>query len=222
MGRSEELGDFEHGLVIGFHISKKSIRDTATLLKLPKSTVGDVAVKWKCEGTTTTKPLLGRPHLMTERDRRVLKKVVRETRQTLSETINCEFRGATNCPASTLTVNQELREVGFHGPTTAHKPTILPVNVKCCLKRCKEWRHWTVDNWAVQWDGLDVANAWGTIPASMCSAKSELWRKWYYSVEVFLMEWIWPSLNTAQKSKHGMIQGNFDSLHTIYGRRLVQ
>jgi hypothetical protein len=43
-------------MVIGCHISKKSVRDIATLLKLPKSIVGDMNVKWKCEGTTTIKP----------------------------------------------------------------------------------------------------------------------------------------------------------------------
>jgi hypothetical protein len=56
MGRSGELSDFECGLVIGCHISKESVRDIATLLKFPKSVVGDVVVKWKYEGTPTTKP----------------------------------------------------------------------------------------------------------------------------------------------------------------------
>jgi hypothetical protein len=55
MGRSGELSDLEHGLDIGCHISKKFVRDTAALLKLPKSTAGDVIVKWKREGTTTVK-----------------------------------------------------------------------------------------------------------------------------------------------------------------------
>jgi hypothetical protein len=45
MGRSGELSDFERGIVIGCLISKKFIRDIATLLKLPKSIVGDVIVK---------------------------------------------------------------------------------------------------------------------------------------------------------------------------------
>jgi hypothetical protein len=54
MGGSGQLIDFERGLVIGCHISKKSIRDIATLFKLPKSVVGDVIVEWKHEGTTTT------------------------------------------------------------------------------------------------------------------------------------------------------------------------
>jgi hypothetical protein len=51
MGRSGELSDFKHGLVIGCHISKKSVRDIATLLRLPRLAVGDVLVKWKHEGT---------------------------------------------------------------------------------------------------------------------------------------------------------------------------
>jgi hypothetical protein len=55
MVSSGELSDFERELVIGCHISKKSVRDIATVLRLPKSMVGDVIVKWKCEGTTTTK-----------------------------------------------------------------------------------------------------------------------------------------------------------------------
>jgi hypothetical protein len=53
MGRSGELSGFE--LVIGCHIGKKSVKDIATLLKLPTLMVGDVIVKCKREGTTTTK-----------------------------------------------------------------------------------------------------------------------------------------------------------------------
>jgi hypothetical protein len=125
MGRSGELSDFERGLVICCHISKKSVRDIETLLKLPKSMVRDVTVKWKREGTTTTKPWLGRLHLMTDRNRQVLKKVVHKTCQTLSETITREFRSATNCPASTMIVCLELRGMGFHGWAAAHKKKIF-------------------------------------------------------------------------------------------------
>jgi hypothetical protein len=56
MGRSGKFSDFERGLVIGCHVSKKSVRDIVTLLKLPKSVIGYVIVKWKREGTITTKP----------------------------------------------------------------------------------------------------------------------------------------------------------------------
>jgi transposase len=115
MDRSGELSDFERGLVIGCHISKKSVRDIATVLKLPESTAGDVIVNWKCEGTTIMKLQLGRPCLMTDRDRQALKKVVHETCQILCETVTREFRSATNCPASTMTVHRKLRGMEFHG-----------------------------------------------------------------------------------------------------------
>jgi hypothetical protein len=84
---------------------------------------------------------------MIDRDRRVLKKLVAETRQTSSETITREFRRATNCPASTMTVRRELRGRRFHGRAAAHKLNISLVNAKHRLKFCKERRHWTVDEW---------------------------------------------------------------------------
>jgi hypothetical protein len=100
--------------------------------------VGDVIVRWKCEGTTTTKPQPGWPRLMTDRGHRALKKVVCETCQASSETITREFRSGMNCPASTITVHQELRGMGFHGRAAAHRPNIAPVSAKRCLKWCKE------------------------------------------------------------------------------------
>jgi transposase len=115
MDSSGELSEFERGLVIGCHISKKSVRYIATLLKLPKSSIGDVIVKWKREGATTTKPQPGQPRSMTDRDHQLLKKVVNETHQTSNETITCEFHSAMNCPASTMTVHREISGMGFHG-----------------------------------------------------------------------------------------------------------
>jgi transposase len=134
MDRSEELSDFERGLVIGCHIGKKSVRDIATLLKLPKPAIDDVILKCKREGTTTTKPRPGRPRLMTDRDRRALKKVVRETRQTSSEIITREFLSATNFRACTMTVRRELRGTRFDGRAAAHKRNISPENAKRRLK----------------------------------------------------------------------------------------
>jgi hypothetical protein len=38
----------------------------------------------------------------------------------------------------------------------------------------------------------------------------------------FSVEWTSPSRNTARKSKRGRIQGHFDPLRTVHGRRLVR
>jgi hypothetical protein len=147
MGRTGKLSDFKCGLVVGCHISKKSVRNIGTLLSLPRSVVGDVIVKCKHEGTTTMKWWLGRSRLMIDRYSWALRKVVHETCQTSNETVTCALRSAMNCPASTMTVCQQLRERGFHGQAAAHEPNILPVNAKHLLKRCKKQHHWTADNW---------------------------------------------------------------------------
>jgi transposase len=138
MGRSAELSDFERGLVIDCHISKKSVRDIATLLKLPESTTDDVTVKSEHEGTTTRKPRPGRPRLMADRDCRALRKVVCETCQISSETITHEFPSLTNFPASTMSVCRELRRMGFHGRAAVHTPIISPVNTKHHLQWYKK------------------------------------------------------------------------------------
>ena len=41
----EELNDFQHGTVIAYHLSKKSVRQISALLELPRSTVSAVIVK---------------------------------------------------------------------------------------------------------------------------------------------------------------------------------
>jgi hypothetical protein len=96
--------------------------------------VGDVIVKWKHESTAIMKPRQGWLCLMTDSDHQALKKLVRETRQTSSETIIPEFHSAMNCPASTMTVRRAFREMGFHGRAAVYKPNISPVNSKPRLK----------------------------------------------------------------------------------------
>jgi hypothetical protein len=44
-------------------------------------------------------------------------------------------------------------------------------------------------------EGLGVVNAWRTIPVGMCSASNEIWRRCYYSVGVFFMEYCTGKLN---------------------------
>ena len=78
MARTEELSDFQRGTVIGCQLSKKSVHKISAVLELPQSTVSAVVVKWKRLGATTAQPRSGRPHKLTERDRRVLKWVACE------------------------------------------------------------------------------------------------------------------------------------------------
>jgi hypothetical protein len=66
----------------------------------------------------------------------------------------------------------ELRGMGFHGWAAGHKPNILPVNAKCCLKWCKERFHWTVHNWkGVIWGDESRYTMW----------RSD-WRVWVWQI----------------------------------------
>jgi hypothetical protein len=42
----KELNDFQHGTVIGCHLSNKSVSQISALLELPWSTVSAIIVKW--------------------------------------------------------------------------------------------------------------------------------------------------------------------------------
>ena len=115
MGNTKELSDFKHGTVIGCHLSNKSVHQISALLELPRSTVNAVIVKWKRRGATTAHPQSGRPHKLTERDRRVLKHIVWKNRLLSVATLTTEFQTDPGSNVSTSTVRRELHEMGFHG-----------------------------------------------------------------------------------------------------------
>uniref|UniRef100_A0A674ACK1 non-specific serine/threonine protein kinase n=1 Tax=Salmo trutta TaxID=8032 RepID=A0A674ACK1_SALTR len=107
---------------------------------------------------------------------------------------------------STRTVRRELREMGFHGQTTAHKPKITMRNAKCRLEWCKARRHWTLEQWKrVLWTdespftvwraNLGLADARRMLPAQMHSAN---WRN--NDLGLFFKVWAKPLSSSEGKS----------------------
>jgi hypothetical protein len=86
-------------------------------------------------------PRTGRPHKLTEWDRRVLKLITLKNCLSLVATRPTDFQTASGSNVSTITVRQELNEMGFHGRAAAHKPKIPMRNAKCRLEWCKAHRH---------------------------------------------------------------------------------
>uniref|UniRef100_UPI00358DF37F voltage-dependent L-type calcium channel subunit alpha-1D-like n=1 Tax=Myxine glutinosa TaxID=7769 RepID=UPI00358DF37F len=141
MGHTEELSEFKRGTVIGCHLSNKSVRQISALLELLWSTVSAVIVKWKRLGATKAQPQSGRPHKLTERDCRVLKRMACKNRLSSVATFTTEFQTASGRNVSTTTVRRQLHEMGFHGRAAAHKPKITMRNAKCWLE-CLRWQRW--------------------------------------------------------------------------------
>ena len=114
---------------------------------LPWSTVSAATVKWKHLGATTAKPRSGRPHKLTEQDRRVLKRVARKNHLSSVATLTTKFQTASGSNVSTRTVRRELHEMGFHGRAATHKPKITIRKAKRRLEWCKARCHWTLEQW---------------------------------------------------------------------------
>ncbi|KAK6299391.1 hypothetical protein J4Q44_G00309010 [Coregonus suidteri] len=161
MAHTLELSDFQRGTVIGCHLSNKSVRKISALLKLPRSTVSAVIVKWKRLGATTAQPRSGRPHKVTERDRRVLKRVARKNRLSSVATLTTEFQTTSGSNVSTITVSRALHEMGFHGRAATYKPKVTMSNVKRRLEWCKALHHWTLEQWKrVLWSDESRFTIW--------------------------------------------------------------
>nr|XP_057928522.1 aminoacyl tRNA synthase complex-interacting multifunctional protein 1-like isoform X1 [Doryrhamphus excisus] len=113
MGRSGELSDFQRGTVVGCHMCKKSLREIATLLNLPRSTVSNVVLQWKREGRTCPLPRCGRPHKLKEEHRQVLESLAQEQTFPSLQALTSEFQRASGANVSSATVSRELREMGL-------------------------------------------------------------------------------------------------------------
>lgn len=161
MGRSKELTEFERGTVIGCHRCNKSVREISSLLDIPRSTVSGIIAKWKRLGTTATQPRSGRPRKVTERGRRVLRRIVRKSRQSSADSITAEFQTSSGINISTKTVRRELHGMGFHGRAATCKPYITKHNAKRRMEWCKARRHWTLEQWKrVLWSDESRFSIW--------------------------------------------------------------
>jgi len=129
--------------VIGFHPCHKSVREISALLDVP--TASAIIVKRNRLGATTARPRSVRPCKLTERGRRVLKRVALRNRLSSAVSLTTEYQTASGSTISTRTLRRELHGMGFHGRSAAHKPHITMCNAKRWLEWCKARRNWTLE-----------------------------------------------------------------------------
>lgn len=157
MVKSHELSEFQRGAVIGCHMSKKSYREISTLLNIPKSTVSSIIAKWKELGTIATQPRSGRPRKMTERGQRMLRQIVRSSRQFSAESIATDLQTTGGLQISSSTVRRELQIMGFYGGASPSMPYITKFNAKRWMEWCEARRHWTLEEWRrVLWSDFSI------------------------------------------------------------------
>ena len=145
MACGAELSDFVKGIIVSCDLSGLSSRAIAVKLNRSKSTVSFILRKWKIDGHCDNGERCRRPKILTNRDRRTLKRETVYKRAQPMATIRQEFQAATGVSVFIGTLRTEVHQFGCSGRAPAHKPHIT--------KRNKE-ETWYLDhsNWTFkQW-----------------------------------------------------------------------
>ncbi len=110
--RSKELPEELRDRIVARHRSGQGYKKICAALKVPKSTVASIILKWKTFGTTRTLPRAGRPAKLSYRGRRALvREVKKNPKITVAELQRCIREMGESCRKSTITA--ALHQSGF-------------------------------------------------------------------------------------------------------------
>ncbi len=112
--RSKELPEELRDRIVARHRSGQGYKKISAALKVPKSTVASIILKWKTFGTTRTLPRAGRPAKLSYRGRRALvREVKKNPKITVAELQRCIREMGESCRKSTITA--ALHQSGLYG-----------------------------------------------------------------------------------------------------------
>ncbi len=125
------------------------LQKKSAALKVPKSTVASIILKWKTLGMTRTLPRAGRPAKLSYRGRRALVRGKEEPKD------HCgwapEMHSGESCKKSTITA--ALHQSGLYGRVARRKPLLSARHMKACMEFAKNtWR--TPRWWQIRFSGL--------------------------------------------------------------------
>ena len=106
-------------------------------LKVPKSTVASIILKWKKFGTTRTLPRPGRPAKLSNRGRRALvREVKKNPKLTVAELQRCSREMGESSTKSTITA--ALHQSGLYGRVARRKPLLSARHMKGHIEFAKK------------------------------------------------------------------------------------
>ncbi len=112
------------------------LQKNSAALKVPKSTVGSIILKWKTFGTTRTLPRAGRPAKLSYRGRRALAREVKKNPKiTVAELQRCIREMGESCRKSTITA--ALHQSGLYGRVARRKPLLSARHMKARMEDSK-------------------------------------------------------------------------------------
>ncbi len=126
--RSKELPEELRDRIVARHRSGQGYKKKSAALKVPKSTVASIILKWKTFGTTRTLPRAGRPAKLSYRGRRALVREVKKNPNiTVAELQRCIREMGESC----------RKLSGLYGRVARRKPLLSARYMKKHLKDSK-------------------------------------------------------------------------------------
>ncbi len=144
------------------------LQNISAALKVPKSTVASIILKWKTFGTTRTLPRAGRPAKLSYRGRRALvREVKKNPKITVAELQRCIREMGESCRKSTITA--ALHQSGLYGRVPDGSLSSVQDTWKPAWSLLKNtWR--TPRWWQIRFSGL-------MRPRFGLNSKRYVWRK---------------------------------------------
>ncbi|KAL0148615.1 hypothetical protein M9458_056055 [Cirrhinus mrigala] len=127
--RSKELPEELRHRIVARHRSGQGYKKNSAALKVPKSTVASIILKWKTFGATRTLPRAGRPAKLSYRGRRALVREVKKNPKIIvAELQRCSREMGESCRKSTITA--ALHQSGLYGRVARRKPLLSARHMK--------------------------------------------------------------------------------------------
>ncbi len=150
--RSKELPEELRDRIVARHRSGQGYKKISAALKVPKSTVASIILKWKTFGTTRTLPRAGRPAKLSYRGRRALvREVKKNPKITVPELPRCIREMGESCRKSTITA--ALHQSGLYGRVARRKPLLSARHMKARMEFAKKHLR-TPRWWQIRFSGL--------------------------------------------------------------------
>ncbi|GFW62472.1 transposable element Tcb1 transposase [Trichonephila clavipes] len=143
-----DLSEFEKGMIVGMRCAGCSVTETAIYLGRARSTVSAIMTAYKkCRNVTSGKHSSGQKRKLTDRDKRVLTRIVaRKRKQSLSQ-ITSEVNSHLRNPISARAVQRELHASNLYGRVGIRKPLVTARHALQRRQWCRTHRQWTLQQW---------------------------------------------------------------------------
>ena len=120
-------------------------------LNIPTSTVNDIVKKYKETGSTEPKKRSGRPKVLTKRDTRTLKRIIRTDRFSPLGDVTDKLNTSLDTTLHHNTIRSYLHDEGLGSYTARKKPHLTAKHRTDRLRWCKEKKNWTEEWKQVVW-----------------------------------------------------------------------